>query len=590
MSDTTFTYKSTQITNEWANQINRYVFSAATASAIRTLGTPSAVTGQRVYTRVRTLGYYTPGDGGSGDYWFDPSDTTSADNGGTVFVDTVNGRWKLSNPLSVSVKQFGAKGDGVTDDTAAINAALTAVDWVFVPPDCASVISSTIVVGVNKRLTFLCGLGQSPTSRFIKSAGMTTVGMTVDAGGIVEGGGIGAAGGDTGGGLQIIGNGAKVRDFVVNGVGGDAFRVGTTGGANCNSFELDHCIAKSPTGIGFYIHDGKAAVGPDCNAGTLRQCFAQLAGSDGFRLGHCWYVKMDNCLAESCTGYGWQTSSTINGTVPECRYASIADGDFNESNTAGVCLDGGYRSSVRNADSHQLPVTAANVTSGSGQRSIFATFGTQFWGGTVYTIDASALFTVDDGTAGDLTYPIHFAKKTSGGNGQGFGLKWTLDDGNGSVDAGAIDVQQSTTAVWSMFFYGYYGGAKTAMMVIDANALTVRPAATNTLSCGSSTRLWTAVWATNGTIQTSDETLKKDVRPLDVQELAVAARLKGLVRTFRWKEGDVKLHTGVLAQEVVSAFRSEGLDALSYGIVTCGEDGLLAVTYTELLAFIIAAL
>ena len=68
-------------------------------------------------------GYSSAGDGGGGVYWMDSSDTTSADNGGTVIVAADGGRWKLAIQTPyVSVKQFGATGDGATDDSAAINA------------------------------------------------------------------------------------------------------------------------------------------------------------------------------------------------------------------------------------------------------------------------------------------------------------------------------------------------------------------------------------------------------------------------------------------------------------------------------------
>jgi hypothetical protein len=65
-------------------------------------------------------GYYAAGDGGGGSYWYDSTDTTTADNGGTVIVATDGGRWKLAMHSSIDVKQFGAKGDRVTDDTAAV--------------------------------------------------------------------------------------------------------------------------------------------------------------------------------------------------------------------------------------------------------------------------------------------------------------------------------------------------------------------------------------------------------------------------------------------------------------------------------------
>ena len=84
-----------------------------------------------------TKGYYTTGDGGAGEYWYDSSDTTSSDNGGSVLVGSDGGRWKLINSNTVTVKQFGAKGDGVADDTSAIQAAISAVSagggTVFVP-------------------------------------------------------------------------------------------------------------------------------------------------------------------------------------------------------------------------------------------------------------------------------------------------------------------------------------------------------------------------------------------------------------------------------------------------------------------------
>ncbi|KAF7964056.1 hypothetical protein AWV80_02740 [Cupriavidus sp. UYMU48A] len=81
------------------------------------------------YARAFVTGYRAAGDGGGGSYWYDPSDTTSVDNGGTIIVATDGGRWKLLSLHYVTLKTFGAYGDADTgsphDDTAACQAALT---------------------------------------------------------------------------------------------------------------------------------------------------------------------------------------------------------------------------------------------------------------------------------------------------------------------------------------------------------------------------------------------------------------------------------------------------------------------------------
>lgn len=86
-----------------------------------------------IYSRVFVSGYYSPHDGGGGAYQLDPIDTTSVDNGGTIVVAADGGRWKLQHTGKVSLKQFGAKGDGTTDDTAAIVSAISSALAIFLP-------------------------------------------------------------------------------------------------------------------------------------------------------------------------------------------------------------------------------------------------------------------------------------------------------------------------------------------------------------------------------------------------------------------------------------------------------------------------
>ena len=130
-------------------------------------------------------------------------------------------------------------------------------------------------------------------------------------------------------------------------------------------------------------------------------------------------------------------------------------------------------------------------------------------------------------------------------------------------------------------------------------AVALAPSVDNTLSLGTSGFRWTTVYATTGTINTSDATQKEQIADLTAAELAVARRIKALIKTFKFKDAVVakgngaRIHVGVMAQDVQAAFAAEGLDAAKYGMFcsdTVDDVTTLGVRYEELLAFVIAAL
>lgn len=72
---------------------------------------------------AQTSGYYTPGDGGGNLYEIVASSTGTVDGGSYINLTGVSGQAKGLFPNDVLVwDQFGAKGDGTTNDTAAMQA------------------------------------------------------------------------------------------------------------------------------------------------------------------------------------------------------------------------------------------------------------------------------------------------------------------------------------------------------------------------------------------------------------------------------------------------------------------------------------
>ena len=124
------------------------------------------------------------------------------------------------------------------------------------------------------------------------------------------------------------------------------------------------------------------------------------------------------------------------------------------------------------------------------------------------------------------------------------------------------------------------------------------------IDLGGGSQRFDDIYATNGTIQTSDRNEKQDIENLSEAEVRVAVTAKSLLKKYRWKSAvkdkgdDARIHFGIIAQDLQDAFTAEGLDAGDYGMFISNtwtdEDGVeqtrLGVRYSELLAFIITTI
>jgi len=96
--------------------------------------------------------------------------------------------------------------------------------------------------------------------------------------------------------------------------------------------------------------------------------------------------------------------------------------------------------------------------------------------------------------------------------------------------------------------------------------------ADNVVDLGAPSLRFDDIYATNGTIQTSDRNEKQDIAELSDAEQRVAVAAKGLLRKFRWRDAvaekgdEARTHFGIIAQDLQAAFAAEGLDAGDYAM------------------------
>jgi hypothetical protein len=178
----------------------------------------------------------------------------------------------------------------------------------------------------------------------------------------------------------------------------------------------------------------------------------------------------------------------------------------------------------------------------------------------------------------------------------------------GGSTVGSIACNSDTSNAYMIIGKGAVG----LQFARDADANNIMPARPdnqslrdNAIDLGSSSFRFDDIYATNGTIQTSDRNEKQDIAELTDAEQRVAVAAKGLLRKFRWRDaveakGDnARTHFGIIAQDLQAVFAAEGLDAGDYAMFisstwtdeeTGEERTRMGVRYSELLAFIIAAI
>ncbi|WP_157805902.1 tail fiber domain-containing protein [Stenotrophomonas maltophilia] len=119
-------------------------------------------------------------------------------------------------------------------------------------------------------------------------------------------------------------------------------------------------------------------------------------------------------------------------------------------------------------------------------------------------------------------------------------------------------------------FVNDVAGNATGTQGYFVNTTTLSPQVTNAMSCGSSGRVWTQVFATNTTISTSDARLKTEPRQLSEAERKAGSELARLPAIWEWLTGD-RLHAGPTVQAAIAVMKEHGLDPFAYSFICYDE-------------------
>jgi len=483
----------------------------------------------------------------------------------------------------VSVKDFGAVGDGVTDDTAAIQAAINTGKALFFP-------QGTYLVGdlsgSTNQQTFRGEGGYKSLLR--KKSGATNI--LVHSGNFVVFQGLAFRG--------IITD--STTNVVLNGYNWEMI--------NCNNDTGLGLLIDATEPGAFLIQGGtynNDAASGDCirlgnPAGTVTQNYGRV--TDMVMSSSNVYLTLYGCGTCSIWGgqigglksldgsggasaYGLTISGaritgdiTVNGSAniicgnkmgAACTITLGSSGNFYFGNGDSGCTV----VNPGNANNYMVRqvATGSQITMRVGADAAYSDFGVDYTLGNV-ALPGNANFLNDKRIAFyDSTNTLQNGLRLTSGN------DWIVGANNGA--------NFMTLTSGSVGIYTSVGGNQ--ITITDTTKFAPFP--DGTINLGGAANRWATVYATTGTINTSDARDKHDIRPLSEKEKTVGVALRGLIRAYKWNAGASETYVGVIAQDVIAAFEAEGLNASNYGIVdNSGER--LGVRYDQVFAFIIGSI
>ena len=229
-----------------------------------------------------TLGYYEPNDGGGAIYIIRSKKENDVDDGGSTLVLDNENVAELIIDGAVNVKQFGAKGDGVCDETIMIQNALNKADTVIIPKGTYMVDATTnlkLTDRKNMHITIMAGAEikaiTTDASHYYVFALLRCTNVVIDGGGTITGDTDTHTGsdGEWGYGIQIY---------------------------HCTNIVVKDLEIQKMWGDGVYI--GDYIDGQQCENITVRDCYIHNNRRQGISICYAAGVLVDNCRITDISG------------------------------------------------------------------------------------------------------------------------------------------------------------------------------------------------------------------------------------------------------------------------------------------------
>lgn len=443
-----------------------------TITALRSLTSSSA------YTAVVVQGYYAAGDGGGGIYQLNASDTSSADNGGTIIVDASNRRWILqTSGQPPSVKQFGAKGDGSNNDSVGFTSAVGSGEGVILIPKGAYLLNTAI--SLTNPITWIVERGASFTGSGV-GVNVALPGMVISQGTVISPLGnasptycyLAAQGQNVSSTTREFAFVAGVRSQYGNGATGfsNTDKVALFGGAQAMDGSGNIFGINTSTIIEAGNTTNGGAWGYECDLNNKAKHYGNIGGAAG--------------ITGGSASYGIQITG---------------NSDFNNTMALGITQAAGAGKWNRGLVIQGNCVVQSDIESYTQAARWAWLVGTYQYG-------------LDTSSGGFTGAPIRLGNQSA--------IVAMNAAGTANINIAYIDTSNNLNL----------GNGAVSTIIYS----TIQPLTDNSINCGQPANRWSTVYSVNGVVTTSDPSLKADIAPLpDALPIVKAIEPK----TYRWIVG-----------------------------------------------------